>query len=121
MRKAAIAALAITTATLLWLSDPWSVQPYRTVRMGVDAAAPYQSWSEQGRPVGFSVDILNEAARRAGIRLEWVHGQGGPKDSFDRKLVDAWPVLSMGAAERWGLHAVEPWMHNQYAAVWRGP
>ena len=121
MRQAILAALLVAAAVAgLVTLRPWSSVPYRTVRIGVDAAAPYQSWSADGRPVGFSVDILNEAARRAGMKLEWRHFPAGPRAAFDAKAVDAWPVLSLRAAQAWNLHTTEPWMENQYAMVWRG-
>jgi hypothetical protein len=45
--------------------------PHRRVRIGVDQAAPYQSWSPGRGPVGFSVDVLSEAALRGNIELQW--------------------------------------------------
>ena len=38
----------------------------RSARIGADAAAPYQSWDVKRGAVGFSVEVINEAARRKG-------------------------------------------------------
>lgn len=93
---------------------------YRPVRIGVDQAAPYQSWSPARGPVGFSVDVLNEAARKANIQLQWEFHPEGPKAAFLAHSVDLWPLWSTRAAEQAGVYATQPWLDNQYAVVWRG-
>ena len=55
----ALAALTIGIAILPRPEIEASVGP---LRIGVDQAAPYQSWIEGTGPVGFSVEILSEAA-----------------------------------------------------------
>ena len=93
---------------------------YRRVRIGVDQAAPYQSWSPTRGPVGFSVDVLNEAARKAHIELHWEFHPEGPKAAFLAHSVDIWPLWATRAAAQAGVYASEPWLDNQYAVVWRG-
>ena len=48
------------------------------IRVGVDDAPPYQSWDPTRGAVGFSVDVLNEAARSLGLHLKWVNCPEGP-------------------------------------------
>jgi signal transduction histidine kinase/ActR/RegA family two-component response regulator len=93
---------------------------YRPLRMGVDQAAPYQSWVDGTGAVGFSVDVVNEAARAAGIDLQWVFRPEGPHEALDAAFVDAWPLVAVQAAREWGMYAAEPWLENQYAMVWPG-
>lgn len=78
------------------------------VRIGVDQAAPYQSWIPGRGPVGFSVDILNEAARQAHIELQWEFHPEGPKQAFASHSVDLWPLWANRAAAQSGVYASEP-------------
>src|SRR5579863_8393542 len=66
--------------------------PHRRVRIGVDQAAPYQSWRPGGGPVGFTVDVLSEAARRGNLELQWEFHPEGPKQAFADHAVDLWPL-----------------------------
>ncbi|MBC8168024.1 MAG: response regulator [Bryobacteraceae bacterium] len=122
LKRKVIAATAILATIVLAAGWFWTtrrqVQHGRLVRIGVDKAAPYQQWRD-GKPVGFTVEILNEAARLRGIRLEWVHRPAGPKRSFDAADVDMWPLVSTEAGKAWGLHVSDPWLANQFAMVWR--
>lgn len=119
LMRLAIALMALF-ATVASCSKPVQAQSRRSVRMGVDQAAPYQSWDPKHGPVGFSVDVLNEAARRAGIELRWVFRPEGPRKAFVDGFVDLWPLWSTEAARQAGISTTKPWLDNQYAVVWRG-
>jgi ABC-type amino acid transport substrate-binding protein len=93
--------------------------PSREIRIGVDQAAPYQSWGKGGGPVGFSVEVLNEAARRKHLRLRWMECPEGPTRALKSKKVDMWPLLTVEAGRQLGLYVPEPWVENQYATVWK--
>jgi signal transduction histidine kinase/ActR/RegA family two-component response regulator len=92
---------------------------YRQVRIGVDQAAPYQSWQDGG-PVGFTVDVLTEAARKRGIDLHWINCPEGPQAALRSGKVDMWPLLGITAARDAGFYIPEAWLENYYAIVWRG-
>lgn len=62
--------IAIGPLALLSTCGLHSPPEQRVYRIGVDNAAPYQTWVPGVGPQGYSVDVLNEAARRKGIRLE---------------------------------------------------
>ena len=91
----------------------------REIRIGVDQAAPYQSWVKGSGPVGFAVDVLNEAARRKHLRLRWIDCPEGPGLALKNKKVDMWPLLSLASAKKLNIYAAEPWLENQYATVWK--
>ena len=111
----------IAIAFLVWSSvDRDRRIQRRRVRIGVDQAAPYQSWVTGRGPVGFSVDTLNEAARKAHIELQWEFHPEGPKQAFANHSVDLWPLWANRAAAQSGVYASEPWLDNQYAIVWQG-
>jgi len=92
----------------------------RQVRIGVDEAAPYQSWQPGAGPVGFSVDVLTEAARNTHIQLLWQFHPEGPKQAFATHSVDVWPLWATLAVAQAGVYATEPWLNNEYSIVWRG-
>jgi hypothetical protein len=41
-------------------------------RIGWEESPPFQMKGETGAPTGFAVQLVEEAARRRGIRLQWV-------------------------------------------------
>ena len=97
-----------------------SSQRLRRVRIGVDQAAPYQSWSPTGGSAGFSVEVLTEAARKSNIELQWEFHPEGPRQAFADHKVDLWPLWATKAAAQSGVYASAPWLDNQYAVAWRG-
>ena len=112
-----LAAIGLT----LWLrSNGTSHRPKRRVRIGFDQAAPYQSLSPAIGPVGFSVDVLSEAARASCIELDWQFHPEGPQAAFANSAVDIWPLWSSVAAAKSKVYTSRPWLENQYAVAWRG-
>jgi signal transduction histidine kinase/CheY-like chemotaxis protein len=86
----------------------------------VDAAAPYQSWDPQRGAIGFSVEVINEAARRKGIRLTWVNVPEGPYVGIKTGVVDLWPLLMVRKSPVSPPHFTRPWLYNQYVVIWMG-
>jgi|HubBroStandDraft_6_1064221.scaffolds.fasta_scaffold362161_2 hypothetical protein len=51
----------------------------------------------------FAVETIDEAAKRAGVRLEWVETGTSSDEAFQKKLVDLWPSMEaevLGALNR---------------------
>ncbi|MDZ4800945.1 MAG: ATP-binding protein [Bryobacteraceae bacterium] len=94
--------------------------PRQPLRIGVDQSLPYQAWVEGKGAVGFTVELINRAAARRGIPIEWVFRPEGPQRSLSARRVDLWPLVALTAMKKAGLHAGRPWLKNQYAIVWRG-
>src|SRR5450759_734525 len=70
----------------------------RPLRIGVDKSPPYSEWNDTTqRPSGLAVMVIQEAARRRGMQLEWFHEHSGG-DS---------PLLS-GKADLWALIGITP-------------
>ena len=87
----------------------------RVFRIGADHAPPYYFLRADGAVEGLAVDVLNEAARRAGIRLQWVPIRSNLDKAFAENRVDIWPAVSPTAARR-ALHYrfTKPWLKNNY-------
>ena len=93
---------------------------HRSVRIGVDQAAPYQSWVEGRGPIGFTVDVLSAAAQQRGIELRWVFCPEGPQKAMRAGRVDLWPAQAARAAAAAGFYSTDAWLENEYAIIWRG-
>src|SRR6185369_8647823 len=93
---------------------------HRSVRIGVDQAAPYQSWIEGRGPVGFTVDVLSAAAKQRGIKLQWVFCPEGPQKAMRAGKVDLWPAQASRAGRDAGFYSTDAWLENEYAIIWRG-
>jgi len=88
----AIAALAAVTAFLFL--RPGEVP--RSARAGFTHDPPYMYAGPDGRPRGLSVDVVSEAARRAGLALDWVQVDARQADEALRTgRVDVWPGLTV--------------------------
>jgi signal transduction histidine kinase/ActR/RegA family two-component response regulator len=111
--------LAGLVAAAVWQSR--QVEPkLRSARIGVDEAAPYQSWDPEVGAVGFSVEVINEAARRRGIELTWVNVPEGPYFGINTGVVDVWPLLMTRRSNVSPEYFTRPWLQNQYAVIWLG-
>ncbi|HEY6987397.1 MAG TPA: ATP-binding protein [Bryobacteraceae bacterium] len=91
----------------------------REIRIGVDQAAPYQSWREGYGPVGFTVDVLEDAAKKRGLILKWINCPEGPVKAIAAGKVDMWPLLGIDTAQKMGIYVAQPWLQNEYAVLWR--
>jgi len=88
----------------------------RVYRMGFQNSPPRQFVDAQGKPYGSIVDLVQEAARRAHVKLEWVHAAVGPDRAFAIGAIDLWPVLNI-LPERSHLHITEPYAEVTYSLV----
>jgi signal transduction histidine kinase/ActR/RegA family two-component response regulator len=117
----AVAGAGLLTMTLAaaWLLH----RPYagRTYRIGVRTNSPYSIVAADGRVSGIAVDVLSEAARRAGIHLRWIPSPEGPDEALGKKKVDLWPVLTMLSEPRRGVHISDPWLSGDSYVISKGP
>ncbi len=105
--------LALSGGGLAYTTRRARVERQRTYRIGFEYSPPRQYVDSQGRPYGVIVDLLNEAARRGAVRLEWVHQLEGPDRALAGGSVDLWPVLNR-LPERRHLHITEPFAQVNY-------
>ena len=79
------------TSVVLSLTATLTSAKTREIRIGVDQAAPYQSWREGYSPVGFTVDVLEDAARKRGLSLRWINCPEGPTKAITAGKVTVSP------------------------------
>src|SRR5215471_10094672 len=81
-----VAILAIgASACAVWMSDRLVD---RTYRAGFQHSPPRQYIAADGTPYGPNIDILQEAAARAHIRLQWVAAPEGPDKALRTGGID---------------------------------
>jgi signal transduction histidine kinase/CheY-like chemotaxis protein len=93
----------------------------RTLRIGFDNAPPYSIIGSNNLPAGLAIELIDEAARRKHIRLQWVM-KAGIKDIDEmlvRKELDLWPLMTATPARLTRLHVTSPWIENSYFLVSR--
>ena len=103
--------------------------PGRTMRIGFADSAPYYRVSQDGSPRGLAVDLINEAARRRRIALQWVDVRpwfpSAGKREFaveyllGHNLIDLWPVAGVARERLARFHIGSPWLQNTYFLVSR--
>jgi signal transduction histidine kinase/CheY-like chemotaxis protein len=111
-----VVASAVLIAGGIFLVNWYSHRvPDRVYRIGADNAPPYYIVDPRGGVQGFAVDVLNEAARRRGIRLQWIAAHD--PDALAKGKVDLWPVLAPNPERLARWHFTEPWLLNHYALM----
>ena len=114
-RRCAVVIAVLIVGGGAWYSYRQRTQPSasRAYRIGFQQSPPRQFVDGQGRPYGSAIDLLNEAARRADIRLQWVHVPQGPDQGLSEGIVDLWPVVNQ-LPERASFHFSEPYAQVTY-------
>ena len=107
MRRALVIVLLLGAG--MESSCTWPAALRKRVRIGTNHSPDFNYHDAQGRPVGFAIDVMNAAAQRAGLELEWVAVQTDPEETFRRGQADLWPVVTYFEQRRERLHMTEPW------------
>src|SRR6266849_481020 len=110
---------AVTAALMsLWLHlFPLNGPIDRTLRIGFQKSAPYHFPDANGNPTGPVVDIVQEAARRRNLHLQWVYFPEGPEVAISSQSVDLWPLLGDLPERRRILYISAPWMKMTYVLL----
>jgi signal transduction histidine kinase len=120
-RIVALIGMALALAALTWHYQRNTVVP-RSARIGYAHDPPYMFQGENGTPQGLDVDVMQRAATRAGITLEWVYV--APAHHVDAALrdgrVDIWPALTILPARTRDFFFTDPWLQAEVWVVVRG-
>jgi PAS domain S-box-containing protein len=112
-------AAGLIGAALYWfLAFHQPTIPRRALRIGFESAPPVQVRTGSGF-TGLAVDIVNEAAKRAGISLHWVETGTSSEEAFRRGLVDLWPIMADLPDRRKRVHITRPYLHTTHTLVLR--
>lgn len=113
-----MACAGVILAVLVWFAVACKPHNIPVVRVGVDQSPPFYSIEPDGSVRGLAVDVLNEAARRTGIRLRWVPLHDIPlEEALKKRVVDLWPLVGITPERRTALHLTKPWIESEYVLV----
>lgn len=82
------------------------------LRVGYSSFAPYVIDGPDGKVSGLAVDIINEAARRAKIRLTYVPSGEDIDAALTSGKIDIFPLLTLTKERKQAFHTSEPWWEN---------
>lgn len=123
-RIVAMSALAAVVSLALWATHHWRRQRRMVgavCTIGTDNAFPYHYMTPDGQVTGLAADVVTEAARRAGIQLEWRLLPEGPTYALGNKKVQVWPLLSTRPRFWPDFHFTKPYIQNTYVLLTVNP
>ena len=86
------------------------------LRIGADNSRPFHAMEDGGKPSGIATEILNEAARRAGIELVWTRTKRVGAEALLAGEADLWPAIAAAPAVP-GVVVSDPWIDVTYAVL----
>jgi PAS domain S-box-containing protein len=107
------------TGVLIWEGFAPRRPEDRVYRIGWDPDPPFQAVGPDGNATGLAIELVREAARRRGIRLEWVRQGGGADAALRDRKVDLWPLLTLVPLRTHYLHITEPYLETEHCFLVR--
>ena len=111
-----LALVAASAGVAVWL---WIIRPSAwtgPVRVGFRHYPPFYYASASGSPEGLAVDVLNAAARRAGLALAWAKLDGPSDAALLDGQIDLWPTTPVLRSPV-EYYVTEPWLESAYFLV----
>jgi signal transduction histidine kinase/CheY-like chemotaxis protein len=93
------------------------VAPERPLRIGMWPGPPFEIWKGNGIATGLGPDVVNEAARRVGITLEWVRPEEGPEVLLPAGKLDLWGSMSVTPRREELFFLTRPWAESHFGLV----
>ncbi len=121
MRRKLLSGVA-AAGVLLTLGGWWHERrelQERVWRIGWEDDPPNMFTGPGGQADGFGPELVNEAARRAGIRLEWVYCPESAERAVRSGKVDLWPVMTVLPERRPYVYFSAPYLNNYMKFVAR--
>ena len=114
LRLSILASVGLVAAIAFWYFTIRTLPiPQRTLRIGFEQVPPVQLRTRNGFS-GLAVETVSEAAKRAGLSLQWVETGMSSEESLRRGLVDLWPIMVDLPERRKYLHITKPWLHTSH-------
>lgn len=86
----------------------------RVYRIGYGSSPPLHFQAKTGVPAGLAVGIVREAARRRGIRLEWVQATQQGIPALQQGDTDFWVLMTDLPERHKIIHLTEPYLVTEY-------
>jgi diguanylate cyclase (GGDEF)-like protein len=91
---------------------------HEVIRVAVIDVPPFQ-FVENGRYGGFAVDVMNQAAARLGMRLEWVPTTGDVNSLMQSGGADMCTLIGVTKKRREMFFVTQPWLERPYGLLSR--
>src|SRR5262245_53426075 len=117
-RILAIGLIGAAAGVILWLGLSRAGQN-RVYRIGWQSDPPFHAVGEQGQATGLGVELVREAARRRGIRLDWIRQPDGGDAALREGRVDLWPLITIVPERRSYVHLTAPYLESSYCLLVR--
>jgi len=121
-RRSWFAAALIGAATLSYATwrtfEAGRADTGKVYRIAYDLTPPHYDHVPGKGAAGFAVDVMNEAARRASVRLEWVYLGNGARAALLAGRVDLSPLGYYRPGSYPSLHQTRPWTEDYHVLVW---
>ncbi|MFN0101466.1 MAG: ATP-binding protein [Bryobacteraceae bacterium] len=91
--------------------------PDRPLRVGTWSGPPFEIIRPDGTVTGLGTDVVNEAARRLGIRLAWVSPKKGPEELLPGGALDLWGSMSVTPKRQGMFFLTRPWAESYFGLV----
>ena len=107
-----LALSGVFAASLGWLEMRRLKWDQRIYRIGFDNQPPQHFQDKDGKPTGIIVELINEAARRAGIRLQWSLEPESSEAALKANKVDLWPVMTIRPERKGVVYITDPYRED---------
>src|SRR5215510_10159560 len=114
-----ISVAGVAAFALIWSGVGRSKRQGRIYRIGWEPDHPFQVVGGNGQATGLAVELVREAARRRGVRLEWVRQTSGAEVALRNSTVDLWPLLTITPERQGYIHFTEPYLQSQHCLLVR--
>jgi hypothetical protein len=91
-------------------------EPAATLRTGYAEFLPYVGIDESGNPAGLAVQVVQQAAKRTGIRVQWVEVEDAEK-ALREGLMDLYPILTVSAERKQSFYVSAPWWESSQSLL----
>src|SRR6185503_3658656 len=92
----------------------------RVYRIGWQQVPPFQERSADGSPAGLAIEVVQDAARRRNVRLEWVFYPGSSEAALRSGEVDLWPLMVITPERQKIIHLSRPYLQHDNILLVRG-
>src|ERR1700730_7006507 len=104
-----IIALSLTLVVVLsWFEMRHPNLNQRVYRIGYDNQLPQHFQGKDGKPTGLAVELIDEAARRRGIHLEWLLEPESSDAALKSGKVDLWPMMRIRPERKGVVYITDP-------------
>ena len=118
-RAIVIAGSLVAGAAIWWFYLRAPDFGHRTYRIGWFVSPPFAVRGADGDPTGIAIDLVNQAARRRGIALQWIFWKQSSEAALISKSVDLWPLITVTPARLKVLHISEPYLQHEHCLLVR--